>query len=97
MSINNTLTSQVESIIKNVKLTRQDVLELTECILQEYIDQQLIEHGEREDDDEQKVDVKQDDDGDFIDKDGYIYDIKTHIRIGQKDLQTKEKVMYSIV
>lgn len=92
------LVTQLETLVKSVTLTRQDVLELTECIIQEYLTQQQSELGSEEDEEnERQISVECDDDGDYIDKEGYIYDIKTHIRIGQKDLKTKEKTMFNVI
>jgi len=93
------LISQLESIIKPVQLTQQDVLELTECIIHEYLDQQRkhIHPDEEEEENEQAISVESDSEGDYIDKEGYIYDTKNRIRIGKKDLKTKEKVMYNVV
>ena len=93
-----TLVTQLDALIKSVTLTRQDVLELTECIIQEYLSQQLSNIGNEEDEEnEQEISVHYDSEGDYIDKDGYIYNLKTHIRIGQKDLKTKKKIMFNVV
>lgn len=101
-----TLLSQLESLLKNSpKLTRQDVLEMTECILQEYLNQQMHIHTtpltptskNDESTNSEKVKVEKDKDGDYIDKDGYIYNIDSGIRIGEKDLKTQQKTMYNIV
>lgn len=93
------LVSQLQSIISNTPLTQQDVLELTECVILEYLTQQrkLMNPDEEQDEDDKVISVEDDSDGDCIDKEGYIYDKKSHIRIGQKNLKTKEKVMYNIV
>jgi hypothetical protein len=93
------IVTQLESLLKSVTLSRQDVLELTECVIQEYLNQQEKEMGvhSEDDDEEQLIDVHLDEDGDYVDEEGYIYDEKTHIRIGQKDLKTKEKTMFNVV
>ena len=94
------LIAQFESLIKDVQLTRQNVLELTECILNVYLDQQQRKNAsesDNNDNDEEYISVCSDSEGDCIDKEGYIYDTKSHIRIGKKDLKTKEKEMYNIV
>ncbi len=90
------IVTQLESLIKTVKLTQQDVLELTECVIHQYLDQQRKEINPSEDN-ENEISVESDSEGDYIDKEGYIYDTKSHIRIGKKNLKTKEKVMYNIV
>lgn len=92
----NSLIFRVESLIKNVTLTRQDVLELTECVIQEYLNQQRCEL-DSDDSDEEPISVNEDEEGDLIDEEGYIYDKDTHIRIGEKDLKTKKRNMYNIV
>ena len=89
------IVNNLRGLLKSVTLSKQDVLELTECIIQEYIEQQ--ENNNEYCDPEQTVKVHKDDDGDIVDDEGFIYDQKLNIRIGEKDLKTKEKIMYNVV
>lgn len=100
-AMNDSLVSQLHSLIRAVDLTRQDVLELTECVIQEYLDQQhagnSLDKDQYDQQDEHVISVSCDSEGDYIDEEGYIYDIKSRIRIGQKDLKTKEKTMFNVI
>lgn len=104
--MSDSLVLPFQSLLKTVILTRENVLELTECIIQEYLDQQKTDIDDNSEvDNEPIIDVNPDGDGDYIDKDGYIYsitvdskeNIKTGIRIGEKDLKTNKKTMYHVI
>ena len=47
-----------------------------------------------EDDDQVQITVMEDADGDIVDDDGNIYDLKTNMIVGKKDPKTGEKIMY---
>lgn len=90
------LSQQVKELVISSKtpLRMRDVMELTQFLIQHYIENKTMETDESHD---EPIDVHEDEDGDTIDKDGYIYDVKERIRIGQKDLTTGKKVLYKTV
>ncbi len=96
----NSLSNQVERLLKSSKskLTRQDVLEIVQCVTTVYLDQRERDLGaDNIDSDEDAVSVESDSEGDYIDKEGNIYDVETKVLIGKKDLKTKEKTMYNVL
>ena len=95
----NTLADRVEILLKQHTLTKQDFMEITERVLQIYIDQrekEILQEGQISSDDE-AVSVQSDSEGDYIDKKGNIYDVKSKLLIGKKDLNTKKKQMFNLV
>lgn len=87
-----TLSNEIENLLKEKILTKQDVLEMTERIIQIYLNQQEDFHKNDE-----EISVESDSEGDYIDNKGNIYDIQTKNLIGKKNMQTKKKQMFNVV
>lgn len=98
LSTNKTMSQLVEHLKEYIHSTKtelqiRDVLEINEYVLRTFLEQKSIH---------QKIDtslptaeIKQDNDGDYVDKDGFIYDIQTQCRIGEK--KGTEKIIYKII
>jgi hypothetical protein len=89
-------------LAKHGALTLQNVLEIEECVLKSYLEQrekQIKESCSNDSDEssEEAISVESDSEGDYIDKEGNIYNVNSKQLIGKKDLKTKEKVMYNVL
>lgn len=93
------LIKDINALVSANKLSLQDVIEINECVLKMYISQREKEIREHCSDDSggDAISVDSDSEGDYIDKNGNIYDISSKELIGKKDLKTKEKTMYNVV
>lgn len=87
------LADKIDILLHQHTLTRQDVIEINERIIQAYLDQTEREMGS----DDDAVSVHSDSEGDHIDFEGNIYDENTEILIGKKNLKTKKKKMFNVV
>jgi hypothetical protein len=101
------LLSQIEKWVHSTTTTEplklRDVLEIQEYLTKTYIEQTLQQQLQNNDDSEGNGDgegglsVEADKDGDYIDKDGFVYDISSNERIGHKDPQSGEKTWFKKV
>lgn len=89
------LVEHLKEFIHSTKTELQirDVLEINEYVLRTFLEQKSIQ--QKVDSNLPTVEIKQDNDGDYVDKEGFIYDIQTQCRIGEK--KGTEKIIYKVI
>ena len=89
------LVEHLKEYIHSTKTELQirDVLEINEYVLRTFLEQKSIQ--QKVDSNLPTVEIKQDNEGDYVDKEGFIYDIKTQCRIGEK--KGTEKIIYKVI
>ena len=89
------LVEHLKEFIHSTKTELQirDVLEINEYVLRTFLEQKSIQ--QKVDSNLPTVEIKQDNDGDYVDKEGFIYEIQTQCIIGEK--KGTEKIIYKVI